>query len=74
MTNIIPTRASAPEMREALEMVDALKQAGVRFVPIPALNGQDRARLLAFMAQRLAAIEAVASQAEGGANNLEIPE
>lgn len=74
MTNITSTRASAPEMREALEMVDALKQAGVRFVPIPTLNGQDRARLLAFAVQRLAAIEAAASQAEGGANNLGTPE
>ena len=74
MMNITTTRASAPEMREALEMVDALKQAGMRFVPIPAVNDQDRARLLAFMAQRLAAIEAAASQAEGGANNREIPE
>lgn len=74
MANITPTRASAPEMREALEMVDALKQGGVRFVPIPTLNDQDRARLLAFAVQRLAAIEAAASQAEGGANNLGILE
>ena len=61
------TRASAPEMREALLAVDALKQAGMRFVPIPVLNDEDRVRLLAFMGQRLAAIEAVASNAEGGA-------
>ena len=67
MTHIETTRASAPEMREALLAVDALKQAGMRFVPIPVLNDQDRARLLAFMGQRLAAIEAVASQAEARA-------
>lgn len=66
-THIETTRASAPEMREALLAVDALKQAGMRFVPIPVLNDQDRARLLAFMAQRLAAIEAVASRAEARA-------
>ena len=66
-TNIETTRASAPEMREALLAVDALKQAGMRFVPIPVLNDQDRARLLAFMGQRLAAIEAVASKAEARA-------
>ena len=64
MSNIETTRASVPEMREALLAVDALKQAGMRFVPIPVLNDQDRARLLAFMGQRLAAIEAVASRAE----------
>ncbi len=67
MSNIETTRASVPEMREALLAVDALKQAGMRFVPIPVLNDQDRARLLAFMGQRLAAIEAVASQAEARA-------
>ena len=63
-THIETTRASVPEMREALLAVDALKQAGMRFVPIPVLNDQDRARLLAFMGQRLAAIEAVASRAD----------
>lgn len=66
-THIETTRASVPEMREALLAVDALKQAGMRFVPIPVLNDQDRARLLAFMGQRLAAIEAVASRAEARA-------
>lgn len=66
-THIKTTRASVPEMREALLAVDALKQAGMRFVPIPVLNDQDRARLLAFMGQRLAAIEAVASRAEARA-------
>lgn len=66
-THIETTRASVPEMREALLAVDALKQAGMRFVPTPVLNDQDRARLLAFMGQRLAAIEAVASRAEARA-------
>lgn len=64
------TRASAPEMRESLLAVEALKQAGMRFVPIPVLNDEDRARLLAIMGQRLAAIEAEASKSdakEGGA-------
>lgn len=59
-----PTRCSPVTMRKCLELVEALKSAGVEFVPIPVLNYGDREKLNAILAGRL---DALARAAEGGA-------
>lgn len=40
-------RCSPVEMRESLEVVDALKKAGIEFVVIPVKNPEHRKELLA---------------------------
>jgi hypothetical protein len=58
-----PTRCSPVTMRKCLEVVEALKSAGMEFVPIPVLNDGDRQMLNAILASRL---ETLARAAEKG--------
>jgi hypothetical protein len=62
MSQINTTRCSPVQMRKALEMVEALKQSGMEFVPVPVLNDADREKLLLITASRL---EQIATAAEG---------
>ena len=54
-------RATPVQMRKALEAVEALRKAGIEFVPIPVVSSEDRAKLLGIMMKR---VEDVAIQAE----------
>jgi hypothetical protein len=49
-------KTSPVEMRKYLELVDAFKQAGIGFIPIPILNTDDKGELLADMSRRLSVI------------------
>ena len=60
-----PTRCSPVQMRKCLEIVEALKSAGMEFVPIPVLGDSDREKLNVILAGRL---ESLASAAEGSAS------
>jgi hypothetical protein len=51
-------------MRKCLELVEAMKSAGLEFVPIPVLNDGDREKLNVILTGRL---DTLASAAEGGA-------
>jgi len=62
MTKVNTTRCSPMQMRKMLQIVEALKSAGMEFVPVPVLNEDDRDKLLAFTASRL---DKLASAAEG---------
>lgn len=64
MSTINTTSCSPVQMRKALEMVEALKQAGMEFVPVPVLNDADREKLMLITASRL---EQIATAAEGDA-------
>ncbi|WP_018609527.1 DUF1382 family protein [Uliginosibacterium gangwonense] len=46
-------RATPIEMRKALEAVEIMKRAGLRFVPMPVLNEQDHQALAAQVQERL---------------------
>lgn len=46
-------KASPVTMRKILEVVEALKKAGVLFVPIPVLNDFDYEELIVLMSNRL---------------------
>lgn len=46
-------KASPVEMRKVCELADALKQAGILFVPIPVLNDKHKDELLALLGQYL---------------------
>lgn len=50
-------RCSPVKMRNALEMVDALKKGGIEFVPIPVLNDDDYKILMALLNDKLTIIE-----------------
>lgn len=56
-------RASPVQMRKSLEVVDALKRAGVWFVPIPVLDDAEFNERISEMANKLEEIE----QANAGA-------
>lgn len=56
-------RASPVQMRKSLEVVDALKRAGVWFVPIPVLDEAEFNERISEMANKLEEIE----QANAGA-------
>jgi len=58
MTAITTARCSPVQMRQALELVDMMRKAGMEFVPVPVLNPADRERLMIIMADRLTKIEA----------------
>ncbi|MFA7099981.1 MAG: DUF1382 family protein [Eubacteriales bacterium] len=45
------------QMRKSLEMVDALKKAGIRFVPIPVLNDTDFEMNVAILKAKLNKME-----------------
>ena len=46
-------RPSPVEMRKALEAVEALKRAGILFVPIPVLSQEDHSELIRCMTDRM---------------------
>jgi hypothetical protein len=50
-------RATAPEIRKSLEIVESLKQAGIRFVPIPVLDEEDFKKLISELLTKLDKIE-----------------
>lgn len=62
MTEINTTRCSPVEMRTSLEVVAALKDAGIEFVALPVLNDGDRQWLRGMLAARL---EMMVNKAEG---------
>lgn len=53
-------RATLVEMRKSLELVEALKQAGIRFVPVPVFDDKDHAFFATTMARRLEKMERIA--------------
>ncbi len=55
-------RATSVEMRKALQAVELMKEAGLRFVPMPALDDHDHAELVAKMQKRL---DEMADRCEG---------
>ncbi len=50
-------RAAPLEMRKALEVVQAFKEAGLRFVPVPVLDDNDYDKLSSDVLRRLEEIE-----------------
>lgn len=46
-------RANSNHMRKSLEAVEAMKEAGLEFVPVPVMNDEDREKLIIIMANRL---------------------
>ena len=67
MSKINTKRCTPVQMRKALEMVEALKQSGVEFIPVPVLNDEDRAKLINIANTRLGNIAAQAEAEEAGA-------
>lgn len=57
-------RADPVQMRQALEIVDDLKNAGILFVPVPILDTVDHAVLLATLHTRLERMAADAKKEE----------
>ena len=55
-------RASPVELRKAIAMANALAEAGLSFVPVPVLDDADREALVA---QAMARMDTLASEAEG---------
>jgi hypothetical protein len=47
-------KATAAQMRDALKLVDTLKMAGLRFVPVPVLSNEDHDQLIVQTQLRLA--------------------
>lgn len=50
-------RATPVEMRKSLEMVGAMRNAGLRFIPMPCLSETDYAALIVQVQTRLDTIE-----------------
>jgi len=50
-------RATPVQMRDSLQMANALKMSGLRFVPIPVLDDADFSKLSTMLLQRLEEIE-----------------
>jgi len=57
-------KATPVQMRQSLEMSMAMKNASLRFVPIPVMDELDFAKLLGIMQERLSRIEAKAAKEE----------
>ncbi|HED5782864.1 TPA: DUF1382 family protein [Enterobacter hormaechei] len=57
-------RASPVDLRKCLRAANMLAQAGVRFVPVPAVTDEEFAQLSALMDQRLDAIATAAEKEE----------
>lgn len=53
----VMSKATAVQMRKALEAVNAFKQAGIEFIPMPVLDDEDRAKLAEDVFKRLSIIE-----------------
>lgn len=56
------TRCSPVQMRQALELVETMKQAGIGFVPIPFVDQADRQRLMTILSSRLDLMVKVAEE------------
>lgn len=50
-------KATPVELRRSLELVEAMKKAGIGFIPIPILNEKDRLELYSMLNDRLCKIE-----------------
>ena len=46
-------KCSPVDMRRALEIVDAMKTSGIKFVPIPVMNNRDHESLNRILMRRL---------------------
>ena len=57
-------KATPVQMRQSLEMSMAMRNASIRFVPIPVMDEIDFAKLLGIMQERLSKIEAAAAKEE----------
>lgn len=53
-------KASPVEMRKALELVNQFKMAGIGFVPIPAIDEDDKEQLTGDLLRRLETLEYLA--------------
>jgi acetylornithine/succinyldiaminopimelate/putrescine aminotransferase len=50
-------KATAPQIRESLVMANSLKQAGIRFVPIPVLNEEEFQAMIELLQKKLSELE-----------------
>ncbi len=57
-------RCSPIEMRKALTMADAFKQAGVDFVPVPVFSQDQKDELLLLMSARVNDLETLQREGE----------
>ena len=57
-------KCSPVEMRKCLEVVQVLKEAGIRFVPMPVIDDDDRQKLLRQLGLRLRKFEKLLSNDE----------
>ncbi len=55
-------KATPLQIRQALELVEQLKRAGVRFVPIPAFDDDDWVYLIAKLNRRLDRLERIVNK------------
>lgn len=57
-------RASAPDLRKAIEAAHTLLKAGILFVPVPVMDEADRERLQSMLFSRLEALGALVAEDE----------
>jgi hypothetical protein len=55
-------KATAVQISKALEAVNAFKQAGIEFIPVPVLDDEDRVKLAEDVFRRLGIIEKQAGE------------
>jgi hypothetical protein len=53
-------KATPVQMRQSLNLVEKLKQAGIRFVPIPVANEEEYQAMLAELVSKLNQLERMA--------------
>jgi PHD/YefM family antitoxin component YafN of YafNO toxin-antitoxin module len=54
--------ATPVQMRKSLEIVDELKRARIRFVPIPVLNESEYQTMMIFLQDKLTELENIANK------------
>jgi len=59
-------RCSPVDMRKNLEIVNHFKDAGIDFVAMPALNEEDKRKILSIMIAKLEVIEILQESTEEG--------
>ena len=64
LEEIVMDKCSPVEMRKCLEVVQVLKEAGIRFVPMPVIDDDDRQKLLRQLGLRLRKFEKLLSNDE----------